>query len=206
MALLTVYSSREKTKTKSLSGGLVHGDVVMKSKATAPVSLSSKRLYCRLHHCEVVVGHDKDGISDKVRSSRWNKIAWIRHCLKLYDYVIWMDLDTVFVNPDLDMMQFVNPVVDIHFTQDMNPKGLKSTGLNSGFFIMKSSKWTIDYFEKVWAHNDGGKGNSDQNSIKHVFRSIFKNKDPEYLPQLPHVNFLPKAIFNAFPNVQNDYR
>lgn len=112
-----------------------------------------------------------------------------------------MDLDTIFANPDINMMEFVNPNVDIHFTQDLGPKGL-----NSGFFVMKKSPWTIDYFEKVWVHNDGGKGNSDQNSIKAVFRTIFKNQDPNYKAQPPHVAFLPKAIFNSFPNVKDEYR
>ena len=112
-----------------------------------------------------------------------------------------MAVRLVFANPDINMMNFVNPDVDIHFTQDLGPKGL-----NSGFFVMKSTPWTIDYFEKVWAHNDGGKGNSDQNSIKHVFRSIYKNLEPDYRPQLPHVDFLPKAIFNSFPNVKDEYR
>jgi hypothetical protein len=126
VALLTVSSSRAAGGAKSANDhAFHHGDLVQKSAAIEPLSVANKKLYCARHGCEFVLGKDQAGVSDKSRSSRWNKIAWLKHLLKQgkYEYVIWMDLDTLFMT-DKDMMQYVNPNVDIHFTADLHNQGI----------------------------------------------------------------------------------
>jgi hypothetical protein len=75
---------------------IASGDVTQKIKAVGPISLVNKALYCARHNCDLVVGGDNITIgTDLSRSSKWNKVAWVRHLMTQYDYVIWMDLDTV---------------------------------------------------------------------------------------------------------------
>ena len=43
------------------------------------------------------------------------------------------------------------------------------TKFNSGVMVIR--KDAQSFFEAVWRHNDGGKGNSDHKSINHILRA-----------------------------------
>ena len=79
------------------------------------ISLANKALYCALYKCELVLGVDKEGVTDLDRTVRWTKMAWLRHLLHLVDFVICMDLDTIF-RTDTNVLEFVDPAADISFT------------------------------------------------------------------------------------------
>jgi hypothetical protein len=115
VALLTVKTNRGRN-TGVMTGELSKGDVTQKMKVVLPISLANKALYCARHNCNLVLGEDKENITDFSRSSKWNKVAWVLELMQTYDYVIWMDLDTVFQS-DVDIMAFVDPSVDIHWTK-----------------------------------------------------------------------------------------
>jgi hypothetical protein len=197
VALLTVGTNRG-ADTGVMNAEMERGDVTQKIKAVAPISMVNKALYCARHKYDFVVGKDNATVgTDLSRSSKWNKVAWVKYLMTKYDYVIWMDLDTVFTF-DVDMMEFVDPAVDIHFTKDMHERGL-----NSGVFIVKSTNWSKAFFDSVWLDNDQGLGLDDQVPITRMLAEQVR-LDPTV--ETTRTKFLPKPIFNAFPNSDQIFR
>lgn len=58
-------------------------------------------------------------------------------------------------------MDFLDASFDLHVAKDAN-------GLNTGSFYVRASSWSHDFLRRVWEHNDGGRGESDQRSFAHI--------------------------------------
>jgi len=81
------------------------------------------------------------------RPPAWNKILVVKELLKKYDFVIWMDSDAVFVRFDVDIRKEIKKGKDFYISLiEFNGKVVP----NSGFFITRRSKWSIDFLNRVW--------------------------------------------------------
>ena len=69
--------------------------------------------------------------------------------------------------------------------------------MNTGFFALKASPWSVDFLEKVWAHADFGEGVSDQRSINHVLATLAPDERDA------RVRVYPRAALNAFPKARS---
>lgn len=83
--------------------------------------------------------------------------------------------------------EFLDPAFDLHVAKDAN-------GLNTGSFYVKSSKWSERFLEKVWMHNDDGRGESDQRSFKHVIEALPSAE------RNAHVRYYSQKVFNEYPD------
>ena len=52
------------------------------------------------------------------RSSRWNKVAWLRREFYKAEWLIWMDLDAFFTEPKANIMELLDQSKDLHVTYD----------------------------------------------------------------------------------------
>ena len=121
------------------------------------------------------------------RTARWDKVMLLRRMLATYEWVHWVDLDTLFMNMKRDPFAFLDPQYDVHVAKDAN-------GLNTGSFYVKASAWSRDFLRKVWEHNDGGKGESDQRSFAHVIGSLPSDERQR------HVKYYSQKLFNEYPD------
>ena len=121
------------------------------------------------------------------RTARWDKVMLLRRMLSRYQWVHWVDLDTLFMNLKRDPMAFLDPAYDLHVAKDAN-------GLNTGSFYVKASAWSHDFLRRVWEHNDGGKGESDQRSFAHVIGEL---SDVE---RSAHVKYYSQKLYNEYPD------
>ena len=121
------------------------------------------------------------------RTARWDKVMLLRRMLNQYQWVHWVDLDTLFMNMKRDPMAFLDPQYDLHVAKDAN-------GLNTGSFYVKASPWSHNFLRRVWEHNDGGKGESDQRSFAHVIAQL---SDAE---RAQHVKYYSQKLFNEYPD------
>ena len=69
--------------------------------------------------------------------------------------------------------------------------------VNTGFFALKASEWSVDFLERVWEHNDFGEGVSDQRSINHVLATLAPDERDA------RVRVYPRAALNAFPKARS---
>jgi len=104
-----------------------------------------------------------------------------------YEWLHWVDLDTLFMNLKRDPNEFLDPAFDLHVAKDAN-------GLNTGSFYVKSSPWSEHFLEKVWLHNDEGRGESDQRSFKHVIEQL------PLAERNAHVRYYSQKVFNEYPD------
>jgi hypothetical protein len=190
-ALLTVVSMKPVIDSNGL---LTYNG--QKALAFASISLDNKLRYCMLHEKTCVLASGPDLRS---RFPQWQKIAWIRHLLSLTSAsslrsdvaregvvgsVILMDLDALIVDPQMDVMLYR----DFGACADVS-----SDAFNSGVLFVRNTHWSRALFNKIWDHNDDGRGESDQRSLNAILHQV-TNTELE-----KHVERLDRRIYNAFP-------
>lgn len=130
------------------------------------------------------------------RSSRFRKLQLIRQLWDSYDWLIWMDIDALFVDPHVDLFDMIDKSGDLHFTleraggaasaESENGDGLKEgtegapsqlMRVNTGFFVLRTTALARDFIERAWAINDCGRGESDQRSMNFVLGRVNPDDD-----------------------------
>ncbi len=147
------------------------------------LSIENKRQYCAQHGFELVVAQNLA----HGRTARWDKVMLLRRMLAQYEWVHWVDLDTLFMNLKRSPMEFLDGAFDLHVAKDAN-------GLNTGSFYVRASPWSHDFLRRVWEHNDGGQGESDQRSFAHVIAQLSGSE------RSAHVKYYSQKLFNEYPD------
>jgi len=147
------------------------------------LSIENKRQYCTQHGYELVVAQNLA----HGRTARWDKVMLLRRMLGQYQWVHWVDLDTLFMNLKRSPMEFLDGAFDLHVAKDAN-------GLNTGSFYVKASPWSHAFLRRVWEHNDGGQGESDQRSFAAVIAQLSATE------RSSHVKYYSQKMFNEYPD------
>ena len=145
--------------------------------------MENKRQYAAQHGFELVVAQNLQ----HGRTARWDKVMLLRQLLRKYEWLHWVDLDTLFMNLKRNPNEFLDPAFDLHVAKDAN-------GLNTGSFYVRASPWSHAFLRRVWEHNDGGKGESDQRSFKHVIEAL------PVTERNAHVRYYSQKVFNEYPD------
>jgi hypothetical protein len=145
------------------------------------IGLLTKELYCIQHNFDFIDPNSDDlnGINDIIDYNRplpWSKVKLINKYLlnEKYDYLIWMDGDTLIMNSDISCIDLINELSqnkDLMFTTDWKM-------INTGVMFIKRSQWSIDFFNHIWNMTDYI--NSDcweQDAIKYCFDNNILNTD-----------------------------
>jgi len=82
----------------------------------------------------------------------WIKIDVIKTYLPIFDYVVWIDADAVFVNQDLTIESLIEENIDLILPKLEIDKttGNVWTNTTTGFMIWKNSVWSMDILNKLW--------------------------------------------------------
>lgn len=81
------------------------------------------------------------------RKAKKNKIFLIANLLNYYETVIWLDSDTIIVNPFLDIRNELNSDFAIYMTSYFGRDPLFP---NSGVIVAKRNPITFEILEKIW--------------------------------------------------------
>ena len=83
----------------------------------------------------------------------WIKIDVLKKYLPLYDYVVWIDADAVFVNQDIKIEDLINDGVDLVIPKlEMDRvSGNMWTHTTTGFMIWKNSEWSNNMLNTLWS-------------------------------------------------------
>jgi len=179
-------------------------DGELKAKYIYPISVDNKARYCNIHNFQFFVGGKNERVELEKRSSRWNKVAWLIELLQTnkFDMIIWMDLDAFFIRADVNIMKLIDSNFDLHFTMD----GIENSYIdifakvNTGFFVIKNSEFSLNFLRLVWDDNDGGKGESDQNSFNKILWKVLSQEQ-----RTTHLKIYARNLLNAFPHVKTKY-
>jgi hypothetical protein len=116
--------------------------------------------YASLNHHEYSNKHGYSYIKEIVKNDdytnwhpTWIKINVLKKYLPLYDYVVWIDSDAVFVNQDIKIEDLINDGVDLVIPKlEMDRvSGNMWTHTTTGFMIWKNSEWSNNMLNTLWS-------------------------------------------------------
>jgi predicted O-methyltransferase YrrM len=144
------------------------------------ISLPALRAYARRQWFDlVIVRHD----TAHGRPAAWGKIPIVARLLDAYEVVVWLDADTIVVNPSRSIAHELRPGKDLYLVEHYNPHDAERTA-NTGVMMLRSSDWTRQLLAAVWVHT---------NRIDHPWWENAAMMDllgyripPEHRPAQPH--------------------
>jgi hypothetical protein len=108
---------------------------------------------------------------DCERKGGWIKIEPIRATLKAgFDFVFWMDVDTLVIRNDVDIRTAVEPEADLHMAwHDQGPiRNGDPAHFNTGIMLIRSSEWAQNFFARVWDIGQIQHKWTDQATVLHL--------------------------------------
>lgn len=133
--------------------------------------------YLKLHNKNIETYCDKwKNINYKFydkseRNNYWSKMYLVYENLLTnnYDYVMWLDTDTMIVNQEIDLKKILNLYLSDIFIGTDDGYLLSDNFLNAGIFVIKNSPIGIKFIEDCISYyetsNCNNKNNSDLNGI-----------------------------------------
>jgi hypothetical protein len=85
------------------------------------------------------------------RPAAWDKIVLIKGLLKYYEVVMWMDSDTIIVNPEPNIKNEIRPdtIMLLCTHQCVEP-----CCPNTGVWIVKNNPKSLELLEEIWGQTD----------------------------------------------------
>ena len=177
--------------------------------------------YCHRHGYVPIVlttdtGADASTGSSTLDPSRpvaWSKFLAIQRHLPEYDYVAYIDMDAVIMEPSTPLEAFIEatgPCSDVILTEDWN-------GPNTGVYLVKNSPWSRWFLSHAWELGLPLVSKTNPEGFKHPFqyeqrvvhyllessvwtkRTLSKYHAPDAANALrTHVSVLPQCAFNSY--------
>lgn len=106
------------------------------------------KAYCDKYNIELIRCNKR---RHALRHPAWERIPLILEYIDNYDYVMWIDADAHFYIDSKNIVNFINEnnTHNIIFSQDINV-----VSINTGCFIVKNTKYSIDFLTKWCYDND----------------------------------------------------
>ena len=104
-AIIT-HLSVDTEKKPTRFGILMLFDDGMSESEMTKLSMKNKRDYADRHRYELVVAHGK-GVIDESRPAAWSKFLALRQHLPRFDYLFFMDVDTLIMNDEIKLEDLV---------------------------------------------------------------------------------------------------
>lgn len=143
----------------------------------------SKVLYCQKYGYDFF---DEETDVDHNRAPAWSKINILRKHLRDYEYLVWMDGDTLLMNDKIKLEQLIleySNGKDITVAQDW-------TMINTGVMLVKNTEWTMKFLDLIYDqiqfmnHNNWEQG---------AFINLLENNISD---SKNHINVLPLGLQN----------
>jgi hypothetical protein len=115
--------------------------------------------FASLNHHEYSNKHGYSYVKEIVKNNdyidwhpTWIKINVLKKYLPLYDYVVWIDADAVFVNQDITIENLIDGDVDLVVPKLEVDKisGNVWTHTTTGFMVWKNSEWSNSMLNLLW--------------------------------------------------------
>jgi hypothetical protein len=105
--------------------------------------------YAHMHNMDCMLLPLTDIRLEPSRPAAWDKIVLINHALKMYDMVMWIDSDTIIVDPSQDIRAHLDPNYVMHLVgHHIRDRFLANTGV----WICRKDPRVFDFLEAIWNH------------------------------------------------------
>jgi hypothetical protein len=108
--------------------------------------IHNREKYCNLYGITLINGKDQ---IDKSRPPAWSKLKAVDHYLHRFDYLIYLDMDIVIMNFQINLIDYIaiDPAKDFIMTEDWG-------GVNTGAWITKNSLFSHWLLQTAWNQTD----------------------------------------------------
>ena len=163
------------------------------------LSEMDKKQYAERHGYDFFVNHDK---LDETRKPSWFKVLMAQRHLHEVDWLFYVDTDTLIMEHDRPITDFLDDRYDLIFTEDHR-------GLNAGVWMIKNTPWS-DMFLREWYErgerfvvdiNEPGKS-GDQDTLKFLMgmgKEVEGLEEERMMDRHLHMKILPQCAFNSYP-------
>jgi len=124
----TVHKTDQSSKAKKIAIVTLYDK---NYKEFAQYSVPNKLRYAKIHNYDLIVFDDA---IDKTRPPQWSKIKAIQSVLNDYDWVWWIDIDSIIMNFDTPLESIVDDEYEMIFTSN------KQSYLSNGSSFYKNTK------------------------------------------------------------------
>ncbi|CAO0794228.1 unnamed protein product [Mucor circinelloides] len=141
----------EKASIAVVTSSFIYPDSCM--EPSAALAADNKRQYAIAHNY-AFVARSNEFAQQELRATKrrtvWGKIDAVQKVLPKYDWLFWMDMDAVIMNPDitvqgiLDNLRAKYPDGPRAFEKDIDlviAKPTKDKMINAGVFFMRNTEW-----------------------------------------------------------------
>ena len=152
----------------------------------------NKQSYCDKHGYFL---YNESMTLDSSRPPSWSKILAVRRLLteENCDWVFWMDADTVIMNSNKrieDFLPLPDSGVDLILTIQ------KQISWNAGAWLIRNTPWSIDFLDSWWNKKEfvqpkGMSESGDNSALVDYLRSM----DQSYFHE--HIRVPPRCLFNS---------
>ena len=163
-------------------------------------SAANKRRYAELHGYDLIVATE---VADRTRPAAWSKILEVRKYLPAYDWLMFIDVDTLIMNPNVRLEDIADDSVDQIIGADHN-------GVNSGVWMVKNTPWMMWFLDELWAQEHLVRGNYlfhyEQRAFHHLFQTVPWSRQKSVKGQKPypgaatvraHSKIVNQCVFNS---------
>ena len=163
-------------------------------------SVANKRRYADLHGYDLIVSRTA---ADPSRPAAWSKILEVRKHLPRYDWLMFIDVDTLIMNPAVRLEDIADDSVDQVLAADHN-------GVNSGVWLVRNTPWSFYFLDELWAQDDLVKGpylfHYEQRAFHRLFHTDAWSRQPSTRGAAPyagaaevraHSKIVNQCVFNS---------
>lgn len=112
-------------------------------EAICAQSMANKQAYADYHGYDLIVDEE---IIDRNRPTSWSKLLAMRKYLPDYDFMLYVDVDTIIMNPEKKLEDIVDYNYDQMLAADKN-------GLNCGVWMVRNTPWMLWFIDEMWAQD-----------------------------------------------------
>lgn len=140
----------------------------------------SKKLYARKNGYDFYIGTQKIYECGNVLapdpnklSIHWMKVPMLEKHMENHDWVVWMDADTIILNPYFPL----ESLIDEQFDVILGTANLEEPTWNTGFILVKNCPWSRSFLAEWWQNSEEKEeGQWD----REMLGELLSNKSPEY--------------------------
>jgi len=111
----------------------------------ADINYKINKAYCNKNNIDLIRCNLR---RQSNRSPHWEKNPLLLEYIYNYDYVIWLDADAHFYIDSKNIIDFINDYKSYNFIFSKDIPSFMKNGINTGFFIVKNTQYSIDFLKK----------------------------------------------------------
>ncbi|KAG1455132.1 hypothetical protein G6F56_007141 [Rhizopus delemar] len=162
IAPLPVCQSLQKAHVAVVTSSFIYPDSCMEQ--AAPLAADNKRDYAKAHDYAFIARSTEfaqQALRSDKRRTVWGKIDAVQKVLPKYDWIFWLDMDAVIMNPEhtvqgtLDQLRAEYPGGPRAFEENIDlviAKPTRDKMINAGVFFMRNTEWSMQFLREVQAY------------------------------------------------------